>query len=446
MMGMLHLKRMVGLTDSDEALIGSRRELLLGELQRWEPEFESWLRDHTSWPLEGPAPLLDDYFASFASGSYDDAFHRTQYQQSLHWLMHGMQPSQVIAALSSLRQFFIEFAETNSEMDLARSLCRVVDISQSIQAMVSHLEHQLTRLRQDAERDIQRLRITCRGVVPEDDELMRSYVAHYQWKVRAYALALGEPLNDREHIEDHHHCVLGRWLDSGGIEVIPRDRREALHASHRRLHELMNLVLEKARDKQPLGVAQYLADIEAASTEITGILGGCLDRQVQRMAVEDGLTGLPNKRMYDQDMQRLLSQANRRGHGFGVLFIDIDHFKNVNDSYGHATGDRVIQATAGYLKDLMRGGDRVFRWGGEEFIALIHADTADEVSRVAERLRTHIEKRPVAHDGTPLQITVSIGAAWCDPQHPCDAATLFGQVDQRLHQAKRDGRNRVVFT
>ena len=438
------LRQMVGLTAFDEQLIRNQQQPLVDELRQWAPQFNNWVRNHTEWPEDGPSPVLEGYFESFVCGDYNESFHSIQYSQSLHWLLHGMQPSHIIAALSSIRQFFVEFAQSHEQMDLARSLCRVIDISQSIQAMVTQLEHQLARLRQDAERDTRRVRSTCRGIIPDDDEILQSYIAHFQWKARAYSLALGEPLGKDLLELSHHDCTLGRWLEDGGIEQIPQQRRDTLNSSHRRLHELMGLVLQKARANEPLGITHYLRDIEDSSTEITGILGNCLDRRVHQLAAEDALTGLGNKRMFEQELARRLSQAQRQGHGFGLLFMDIDHFKIINDRFGHAVGDKAIQASAAHLKELMRGADAVYRWGGEEFAALIHADTTVEVQNAAERLRAHMEQQTVSNDDHPLRITISVGASWYDPASEKTTDDLFKLADQRLHLAKQTGRNRVV--
>jgi len=358
------LREMVGLTQLDENIIAHDQEQLIHSLSEWAPEFSAWLAARTEWPGSAPAPLLDGYIESFACAYYDEGFFANQYQQSVHWLLHGLQPSQISAALSNIRQFLVVQAQERGQMDLARSLCRVVDISQSIQAMVTHLEHQLARLRQAAEQDIHRIRRNCTGVIPKDDALLKSYIAHFQWKTRAYSLALGEVVDEQEVVVTHHECVLGKWLDDGGIEKIPQSHHQSLHDSHKRLHELMNLVLQKARDNQAHQISHYLLDVETASEEIIAVLGKCLDKQLYQMTMEDGLTGLGNRRMFDQEFARRRSQALRQMLGFGLLFMDLDKFKAINDEFGHDTGDQVLRRTAQYLKELMRGGDIVFRWGG----------------------------------------------------------------------------------
>lgn len=439
------LREMVGLTLLDEEIIDRQRDPLLQSMKLWAPEFNDWLRHHTSWPEGGPEPLLDGYFESFASASYDEAFHAVQYLQSVHWLLHGVQPSQIIAALSNIRQFFVTQAQDQQQMDLARSLCRVVDISQSIQAMVAHLEHQLERLRNAAEQDIRRIHRNCTGVIPKDEPLLESYISHFQWKVRAYSLALGEPIDKDEVMLDHHQCVLGKWLDAGGIERVPEDQREGLRSSHRRLHELMAIVLEKAHKQEPQHISHYLLDVEAASEEIIGILGNCLDKQLRQMALEDGLTGLGNRRMFEQEFTRRRAVAGRQGQSFGLVFMDLDYFKSINDRFGHSVGDQVLKKVAQRLKKLMRGGDSVYRWGGEEFAALVHAEDKEEVRTFAERLCLQVSEKPIESHGHQVEVTISIGATWYDPQHPEESEAVFLLADKRLHEAKERGRNCIVL-
>ncbi|MEJ1296232.1 MAG: sensor domain-containing diguanylate cyclase [Candidatus Sedimenticola sp. (ex Thyasira tokunagai)] len=440
-----HLREMVGLTLRDEEIISKQRDPLLSSLKQWAPEFSEWLCSYTDWPADGPDPLLDGYFESFASAAYNESFHSTQYLQSVHWLLHGVQPSQIMAALSNIRQFFVDQAQSRQQMDLARSLCRVVDISQSIQAMVAHLDHQLERLRQSAEQDIRRINHNCTGVIPADDTLLQSYIAHFQWKVRAYSLALGETADENDVMVNHHQCVLGKWLDAGGIKQIPEDQQDGLLSSHRRLHELMNIVLEKARRKEPQYIAHYLQDVETASEEIISTLGSCLDKQLRQMALEDVLTGLGNRHMFEQEFARRRAQAQRQGQSFGLVFMDMDHFKDINDRFGHTVGDQVLKSTAQQLKQLMRGGDTVFRWGGEEFAALVHAGSPDEVRIVAERLCHQVSERQVESQGHKVDVTISIGATWHDPDHPTEPEAFFLLADQRLNQAKEKGRNCIVI-
>jgi diguanylate cyclase (GGDEF)-like protein len=438
------LSELVELSRLDENIIAQHREPLLKALTEWTPEFTSWLHTKTSCSENSPELLMDGYFESFVCARYDQTFYAIQYQQALHWLAQGIAPSQAIGSLSQIRQFFIHLAESWQQMDLARSLCRVVDLSQSIQATVAHLEHTLEKLRQSAQQDINRIRRSCSVLGNTDqDDIVKAYIAHYRWKVRAYSLALGEPLQQEEVPISPHECELGRWLDKGGIRRFPEDVQEGLLAAHERLHHLMAIILDKAKTQQPQDISHYLMDLEAASEEMATILGNCIEQEVYQLAVEDNLTRLGNRRMFDRELARRISHSQRHNSGFGLLFMDLDNFKTINDRYGHSIGDLVLKSVAQVLQAMMRGGDTVFRWGGEEFGALIHADNIEEVGQLAERLRAKVAETPIQTDLEPIGVTLSIGATLYSPSEERSDG-MFRRADSHLNNAKAQGRNRVI--
>ncbi len=155
-------------------------------------------------------------------------------------------------------------------------------------------------------------------------------------------------------------------------------------------------------------------------------------------AVVDVLTGIPNRRAIDQTLRTLFVS----GKPFAALFIDVDHFKRINDSFGHEVGDAVLKAIAGRLKALAKGGDHCGRYGGEEFILLVEDADWDAASTRAEDLCRAIEEMALPF---VERATVSVGVAVFDPQSPdVDVESLLGRADAALYEAKRMGRNRVA--
>jgi diguanylate cyclase (GGDEF)-like protein len=154
----------------------------------------------------------------------------------------------------------------------------------------------------------------------------------------------------------------------------------------------------------------------------------------------DPLTGLMNRR----SLEAAVHERCRGRSRFGVLFMDIDHFKSINDRYGHSTGDRVLATLGTALRSALRPEDEIGRYGGEEFVALI-ADAGSESARlVAERLRAQIEAMPPLSGG-PSQVTLSVGSTVYDPQrHHESPVQLMLRADAALYAAKSAGRNRVV--
>lgn len=137
---------------------------------------------------------------------------------------------------------------------------------------------------------------------------------------------------------------------------------------------------------------------------------------------------------------------HRRGGQYAVLLLDVDHFKSINDTRGHASGDEVLRHLSRCMKHSTRDGDALGRVGGEEFLILLQDLSIEGAVFIAERLRQKIERSPcVLPQGEPVHVTVSIGVA-CSEHHPQGLAAVIEQADQRLYAAKHQGRNRVVST
>jgi two-component system, cell cycle response regulator len=171
-------------------------------------------------------------------------------------------------------------------------------------------------------------------------------------------------------------------------------------------------------------------------------LAGLVDEQ-RRAAVTDGLTGLYNRRFFEATLALEAEQAARSERDLGLLVLDIDHFKRINDGHGHQAGDAVLRELAARLSAAIRGGDVVARYGGEEFVVLLRNTSVEAVPEAAERLRRAVGDVPVLlADDLWLAVTVSVGgAAW--PVHARSADELVRVADQALYAAKRLGRNRV---
>lgn len=163
------------------------------------------------------------------------------------------------------------------------------------------------------------------------------------------------------------------------------------------------------------------------------------------MAVTDPLTGLHNRRYMVRHLETLMASATQSGKPLSFLIIDVDHFKTVNDTYGHAAGDEALRALAGRIGSNIRGMDLACRYGGEEFVVIMPETEGAEALRVAERLRQSAEASPFAIAGSvgELHLTVSIGIAGLEGSEDTPEA-LLERADQALYRAKGEGRNRVV--
>ncbi|MGH6681009.1 MAG: GGDEF domain-containing protein, partial [Bradyrhizobium sp.] len=167
------------------------------------------------------------------------------------------------------------------------------------------------------------------------------------------------------------------------------------------------------------------------------------DRQVlyyRNAATTDFLTKLPNRRAFREGARALCDYQARRNEPVTVLMFDLDHFKHINDRFGHATGDEALRVFAHVVRSSMRTSDLVARVGGEEFAAIVPASQATSAS-IAERVRTSFEATGEMIDGKPLGATVSIGAATA--RGPASVDELLARADAALYTAKQLGRNRV---
>lgn len=168
-----------------------------------------------------------------------------------------------------------------------------------------------------------------------------------------------------------------------------------------------------------------------------------LQRELHALARVDSLTGVKNRLALTETATQLLSQAGRAGKPLGVLMIDADHFKSVNDRFGHGGGDKVLLALVGSIRATLRASNVIGRIGGEEFVVLAPDTGLEQALVLAERIRETVETTPLLVDGHLLQLTVSIGAVAAAPgEH--DVNGLLQRADAALYAAKRAGRNRVM--
>ncbi len=159
-------------------------------------------------------------------------------------------------------------------------------------------------------------------------------------------------------------------------------------------------------------------------------------------ALIDGLTGLWNRACFEKRLESELSMARRRGRPLSCVMIDVDHFKTINDTYGHPVGDEVLRFLGGLLTAACRTEDIVCRYGGEEFGILLPDASADQALIQADRLRLAILDHDAVHHSAPVKIACSFGVAEAHPTD--DGPTLIAFADAALYKAKASGRNRVV--
>ena len=168
------------------------------------------------------------------------------------------------------------------------------------------------------------------------------------------------------------------------------------------------------------------------------------NKELHELSITDSLTGLYNRKHLMETLENEVARSKRHKHDFSVLVIDIDHFKEYNDTYGHLAGDEVLSRLATVFKESVRSCDYVARYGGEEFILVLPEIGPEDGVKAAERIRKKVAKENFAGDGETIQVTVSVGVA-SYPKDGDDSQSIIRHADTALYKSKESGRNRVVL-
>ncbi len=188
---------------------------------------------------------------------------------------------------------------------------------------------------------------------------------------------------------------------------------------------------------------QEILELIAAQVAVKIDLGQAHE-EINRLATIDGLTGLLNHRTFQRGFEVMLAREERRAGTLSLLICDIDHFKKINDNYGHPFGDKVLKEVAGILRRAARSVDIAARYGGEEFALVLEGSGEQGGLQMAERVRQEIENMVLHNENEPVRVTLSLGLA-VYPGHGVDKERLIRRADQALYRAKKQGRNRVVL-
>ncbi|WP_022957992.1 GGDEF domain-containing response regulator [Spongiibacter tropicus] len=171
-----------------------------------------------------------------------------------------------------------------------------------------------------------------------------------------------------------------------------------------------------------------------------------LEQTLNQLASRDALTQCWNRRMIDELLNASIAEAQRKQSPLSIMVLDIDHFKQVNDNYGHAVGDTALKHMVNILNNNLREYDQVGRYGGEEFIVILPSTDKDSAWGVAERIRSSLQYHPAHIDSErDIPMTVSIGLAQLNHYGQDSRHSLFERADKALYEAKQAGRNRVVY-
>lgn len=301
-----------------------------------------------------------------------------------------------------------------------------------------------------------------RILIVEDDAFLRQCLA-YQLRESGYDVLEAENAHQAWQIiaEGQVRLVIVDWILPGmsGIEFIRRVRTTELpHYIYiimltvRQAKEDIIRGLEAGADDyitKPYHLHELKARI-AIGKRILSLEKNLLESRMklQELAMHDALTGLLNRRAVYEQLQSEFSRLKRAEKPLSVILVDIDHFKQINDTYGHLVGDKALVHVAQILKKSVRPYDIVGRWGGEEFVVVAPHCGLEQAVLIAERLRQQVASTPLPlDDGTTIQIRLSGGVAAIEPARipALNIDRLFQAVDEALYAAKRNGRNRIYI-
>jgi diguanylate cyclase (GGDEF)-like protein len=233
------------------------------------------------------------------------------------------------------------------------------------------------------------------------------------------------------------------------LERLPNLVSEAASAFDRRLptQESLDALVQSANrrlvdmNRTYERVLRQLEQLVQEKEQLTAQLSRA-NEELSRLAGTDSLTSLANRRTFEEAMARDISRSQRTGEPMCVIVMDVDHFKSVNDTHGHAAGDYVLTMIGEVLRGALRTGDLPARWGGEEFIALLPNCPIDGGVVIAERIRKSLEQREMSTQGKNFRVTASLGVAQLAPAEA--PPKLVERADAAMYEAKRSGRNKVM--
>lgn len=244
---------------------------------------------------------------------------------------------------------------------------------------------------------------------------------------------------ETQHIIEHN----GIEFRNDELNLQLRVGREAIHSCSYRLlvggdnlGELLFLRAQKFSESEVVQIEYLLASLLAP------LRNSLMYKQALETALRDPLTGVSNRASFDQSLVREVDLAHRHQNPLALIVMDIDHFKKINDQYGHLIGDCVLRDVAKCTQRCIRSSDMVFRYGGEEFVILLSNTTPEGANLLAERIRRSIEKQGYVYSDHSIRATVSMGiACLCANENPLD---FFARADKALYESKQNGRNRTT--
>ncbi len=246
---------------------------------------------------------------------------------------------------------------------------------------------------------------------------------------------------DDVHDESFRRCRFGQWLYGEGQRLLDdHPSYAAIESEHRRMHQLVARLLLAAADGTPIGVQDY--ELFSSAVKSLRLEATTLKRELEDMLSHvDPLTGVNGRTLLLTVLRELQALVKRNVMPCSVVMMDLDHFKTINDTYGHQAGDRVLVASAKYVTQHLRPYDKIFRYGGEEFVLALQNETSEVALITVNHLREGLATMPVHYNNMLIGVTASFGIAALDSDYSVEQT--LDHADLALYAAKSGGRNRA---
>ncbi len=325
------------------------------------------------------------------------------------------------------RNFEISLLSADS---LSETLLILLEVSKShfsldaVELVFYDPEGSLAEVLEDLPQSVEHLPLT---LVPRQENVQR----FYDGRPRPLALSAAA-LQAR--------MIFGGRREIQSALVLPMVRHQTLVGS---LHMGSNSP-DRFTSSKALDFVSHMASIVAVCLE-----NAISQEHLRRLSVIDVLTRVKNRRGFDAALEKEISRAARTTEPLSLLFIDLDHFKRINDRYGHQVGDRTLKVVAQHVRALLRKTDQLARYGGEEFAALLPSCPLERAQQIADRVRAEVSQLRLLDDnGEPFTATLSVGLSCWQPVQSAEAPEVVAQslvraADEAVYQAKSEGRNRV---
>lgn len=275
-------------------------------------------------------------------------------------------------------------------------------------------------------------------------QLKQALIQHQQWHAALIRTIICKLPGDQNDIspEAHHKCRFGQWYDG----KVPEKLRNlpgfiALGEEHKRMHQFAAKLLIEAKTGNPVNAFDF--DNFSNVLDRMRLELSALESEFENLLYNhDSLTGAINRFGILPALREQQELIKRELQSCCIVMVDLDKFKDINDLHGHLAGDRVLTASAHYIIAHLRPYDKVFRYGGEEFLLLMQHTALTPCLETVERVRAGLASMPIDFDGKePIHITASFGVALLDPDAP--VGTSIDRADKAMYAAKAAGRNRV---